>query len=91
MFCWNFEKNSILIETRGISFDEIIEAINQGLVLSDTKHPNSEKFPNQRLMIIAINNYTFMVPYVIDGNDIFLKTIIPSRKAYKKYGGPQNG
>ena len=91
MFRWDFEKNRILLETRGISFDEIVEAIIQGFVIAETKHPNHEKYPNQRIMVIAVKQYTFLVPYVIDGNDFFLKTIIPSRKAFKLHKDAQNG
>ncbi len=87
MYRWNHEKNRLLLETRGITFDEIIQAICDGLVVNDSPHPNQEKYPNQRIMTIAIKDYAYLVPYVIDGNDFFLKTIIPSRKATKKYKG----
>ena len=85
MFRWDFAKNRILLQTRGITFEEVIEAICEGYVVSDTSHPNAYKYPNQRLLVVHVKEYTFAVPYVIDGNDIFLKTIIPSRKAHKKY------
>jgi uncharacterized DUF497 family protein len=85
VFRWNLEKNQLLLVERGISFEEIVEAICDGRVVSDLVHPKSDRYPNQRLMIIHVNDYTFAVPYVIDGNDMFLKTIIPSRKAHKKY------
>ena len=85
MFRWNLEKNQLLLATRGISFEEVVEAICDGCVVSDTVHPNLDRYPGQRVMIISFNDYTFAVPYVIDGNDMFLKTIIPSRKAHKKY------
>ena len=87
MFKWDYAKNRTLLQSRGISFEEVIEAICEGHVVSDTIHPNIEKYPHQRLIVIHVKGYTFAVPYVIDGNDIFLKTIIPSRKAHKKYGG----
>lgn len=87
MFRWNLDKNRILIEKRDISFEEIVEAINEGLVISDSVHENPDKYPNQRVLIVVAKNYTYLVPYVIDGNDIFLKTIIPSRKAHKANKG----
>lgn len=87
MFRWNLDKNRILIEKRDISFEEIVEAINEGLVISDSVHENLDKYPNQRVLIVVAKNYTYLVPYVIDGNDIFLKTIIPSRKAHKANKG----
>jgi uncharacterized DUF497 family protein len=87
MYRWNHEKNRFLLETRGITFDEITQAICDGLVANDSIHPNQKKYPNQRIMTIIINDYAYLVPYVIDGNDFFFKTIIPSRKALKLYKG----
>jgi len=87
MFRWNLDKNRILIKERDISFEEIVEAINEGLVISDSVHANPDKYPNQRVLIVVAKNYTYLVPYVIDGDDIFLKTIIPSRKAHKANKG----
>lgn len=87
MFKWDFAKNRLLLQSRGITFEEVIEAICEGYVVSDTIHPNVKKYPNQRLLIVHLKDYTFAVPYLIDGNDIILKTIIPSRKAHKMYRG----
>ena len=87
MFRWNLDKNRILIKERDISFEEIVEAINEGLVISDSVLANPDKYPNQRVLIVVAKNYTYLVPYVIDGDDIFLKTIIPSRKAHKANKG----
>ena len=84
-FNWNREKNTQLKEQRGISFEEIVFAIENDGLLDDTKHHSRG---NQRLLVIFIKNYVYLVPYVVESTDtIFLKTIIPSRKAYKKYFG----
>lgn len=63
-----------------------------GHVLDDLAHPNSEKYPNQSVFIIliAIKNYVYIVPYVEEENSIFLKTIIPSRKMNKRYNKAAN-
>ncbi len=87
MFKWNSDKNKLLYETRGITFDEIVQAIADGFAIGDSQHPNADKYPNQRVLSIALNDYVYLVPYVIDGNDYFLKTIIPSRKANKRHIG----
>jgi uncharacterized DUF497 family protein len=87
MFKWNFEKNEILFDTRGITFDEVVQAVADGQILSDEAHPNHKKYPNQRVMVVSISGYTYLVPYVMDGEDYFLKTIIPSRKAMKRFIG----
>ena len=50
-------------------------------------HPNQEKYPSQQIVIIELNNYVYLVPFVQDGNEVFLKTIIPNRKMKKKYLG----
>ena len=87
MFRWNHEKNQQLITDRDISFDEIVQAVLDGLVVNDSPHPNQVKYGHQRIMTIFLREYVYLVPYVIDGNDFFLKTIIPSRKALKKQKG----
>ena len=83
---WNFEKNEILKKTRGISFEEIIEAATSE-TLADYEHPNKDKYPNQRIAVVRCKGYVYLVPYVLEPNgEKFLKTIIPSRIALKTYG-----
>jgi len=60
-------------------------------VLDVIKHPNPSKYPNQRLFIINIENYAYLIPFIEDEKQIFLKTIIPSRKATKQYLEVNNG
>jgi len=81
---WDQKKNLKLKNERDICFEDIIIAINDGNVLRVQKSYNSKKYPHQK-MIVKINNYAFLVPFVEDDKKIFLKTIIPSRKATKKY------
>ena len=85
IFRWNAEKNEILVKERGITFEEIVQRIKSGAKVIETDHPNKDKYPNQKIMIIDIDNYTYLVPFVIEESEYFLKTIIPSRKATKKY------
>ena len=84
-FAWNFEKNAQLIEERGISFERVIYHIERNEILDVVKHPNPSKYPNQRMFILNIGNYAHLVPFVESETEIFLKTIIPSRKATSKY------
>jgi uncharacterized DUF497 family protein len=84
---WNAFKNHQLIEQRGISFDEVVFYIQQGSLLDDIKHPNSNRYPNQRVFVVDIKGYVFLVPYIENQDEIFLKTVIPSRKATKQYLG----
>jgi len=84
-FAWNSEKNEELIKERGISFERVIYHIEKHEVLDVIKHPNSSKYPNQRMFIINIDNYAYLVPFVENDSEIFLKTIIPSRKATRIY------
>ncbi|MEA3469694.1 MAG: toxin [Thermodesulfobacteriota bacterium] len=90
MFKWNPEKNRQLIKERGISFDEVIQAIADGYAANDVPHWNKKKYPNQRILTVVIRNYAYLVPYVIDGENYFLKTIIPSRKEQKRLRGEEN-
>ena len=82
---WNTDKNIILKKERGISFEDVLYYIKIGKLLAIIKHPLQDKYPGQQMYIIEINNYAYLVPFVETGNEIFLKTIIPSRKATKKY------
>jgi len=90
-FKWNAEKNEILAKQRGITFEEVVQNIESGAKVIETDHPNTIKYPNQRILIVEISNYAYLVPYVKDGDTLFLKTIIPSRKATKEYLGGKNG
>ncbi|HQJ59831.1 MAG TPA: toxin [bacterium] len=83
-FFWNEEKNSMLKEGRGVSFEEIIEIIQNGGLLSDVPHPDKENYPNQRVLYVDVRGYVYVVPYVTEGESLFLKTIYPSRKATKE-------
>ena len=79
-FDFDYEKNKLLLERRGVSFFQVIEVITEKGVLIDIEHPNKLKYPNQRMFVVEINNYTYSVPYVIDKNRYWLKTIYPNRK-----------
>ena len=84
-FDWNEDKNRLLKIEREISFEEVLIAIESGNLLDTIEHPKRGKYPNQKIFVVNINNYAYLVPFVEDEKKIFLKTIIPSRKATKKY------
>ncbi len=86
-FNWNSDKNHQLIKERGISFEEIVFCLQSNGLLDDISHPNNEKYAHQRIFVVAIDDYVYLVPYVETENEIFLKTVIPSRKATKQYFG----
>jgi uncharacterized DUF497 family protein len=86
-FNWNEEKNNKLKKERNISFEIIVSQIELGHLIDITEQPNKEKYKNQNLLVVEYENYVYLVPYVEDKKGIFLKTIIPSRKATKKYLG----
>jgi uncharacterized DUF497 family protein len=84
-FVWNSEKNAQLIDERGISFERVIYHIEKNDILDVIQHPNLSKYPNQKMFIVNIGQYAYLVPFIENESEIFLKTIIPSRKATKKY------
>ncbi len=86
-FEFDIEKNKLLKETRNISFEEVIALMDDEHVLDIVEHPNKEKYNNQKIFVMKIANYIYLVPFVKDGKKLFLKTIIPSRKAKKEYAG----
>ena len=87
MFKWNQEKNKFLNDTRGVTFEMVVQAISDGYGISDIPHWNIDKYPNQRIITVMLKGYAHLVPYVLDGENYFLKTIIPSRKENKKLKG----
>ena len=84
-FEWDAEKNEWLKKERGISFEQIIFHLSQGDLWKMADHPNQEEYPGQEIYFVIIENYIYLVPYIREENQIFLKTIIPSRKATKDY------
>jgi uncharacterized DUF497 family protein len=84
-FDWNEQKNKLLKQTRGIGFENVVNAINEGHILAVLDHPNSAKYSGQKVYIISINNYVYSVPFVENKETYFLKTIYPSRKYTKLY------
>ena len=80
----------VLKASRGICFEDMVFHIERGDILDDYLHPNQQEYPEQRIMVIAFNNYAYLVPYVENEEELFLKTIIPSRKATRRYLGEKH-
>jgi uncharacterized DUF497 family protein len=91
-FRWNHEKNEHLKVEREVSFEEIVLALEGDGLLDILQHPNASKYPNQRILVVALDCYIYLVPFVEEADCYFLKTIIPSRKATRDYlaGGNRN-
>jgi uncharacterized DUF497 family protein len=89
-FSWNEEKDKLLKARRGVSFEEVVFHIQEGAVLDILEHPNKVWYRGQRILVGAINGYAYLVPGVETAREIFLKTVVPSRKATRKHlrGGP---
>lgn len=83
-FDWSDEKNAYLEQTRNVSFEDVVVNIDLGNVLDVIAHPNREKYPGQRIMVLEMYDYVWLVPYTKTGGTRFLKTIIPSRKATRE-------
>ena len=81
---WNSEKNEALKAARGISFENVVVSIESGGLLDKVDHPNPDKYPRQKVMVVSIENYAYLVPYVDEDDYYFLKTVIPSRKATRE-------
>ncbi len=91
VFRWDETKNQKLLIERGLSFEMIVEYIQAGFLLDDITHPNQDKYPHQKMLVVNVNKYVCLVPYIEKENELFLKTIIPSRKATKIYLGEKHG
>ncbi|MDN5844164.1 MAG: hypothetical protein L0H54_12055 [Alcaligenaceae bacterium] len=84
-FRWNPEKGDVLKAGCGISFEAIVVAIESGGLLDILVHPNVAKYPRQQILVVSYEGYVYLVPYVEEDTYLFLKTIIPSRKATRDY------
>jgi uncharacterized DUF497 family protein len=86
-YAWNSDKNELLKNERGISFEEIVLNIQLGNEVDLFEHPNQERYPGQKILVVLVEGYAYLVPFVENGEELFLKTIIPNRKATKRYRG----
>ena len=84
-FDWDAMKNSQLKAERDIGFEDVLVAIDDGQLLAVLEHPNPARYPNQKIFVVYIVDYVYLIPFVEDDQKVFLKTIIPSRKATKQY------
>ena len=84
-FRWAPETNEQLKLERGISFENMVVAIETGGLVDILAHPNPAKYPNQKVLVVACDGYAYLVPYVEEEDHFFLKTVIPSRKATRDY------
>ena len=84
-FRWNIEKNELLTFERGFSFEAVVVALETGGLMDLMEHPNPSKYPNQRILLVVIMNYVYLVPFIEEDDHYFLKTMIPSRKATRDY------
>lgn len=90
---WNEEKNQLLQIQRGVSFEDVLEKLEADEILARRTHPNKDKYPEQQIFVLELNGYICYVPFIEKENEIFLKTIIPSRKLdkeFKEFKGREN-
>ena len=85
VFRWDNEKNEWLKKNRGVCFEEVVILMEREDVLDIVEHPNQDKYPGQKIAIVEIDDYAYLVPYIQESEAIILKTIIPSRSATNKY------
>ena len=90
-FDFSQEKNDLLFIKRGVTFYKVIEAIAERGILLNFDHPNQQKYPEQKILVVNLDGYAYCVPYVIEGGKWFLKTIYPSRKFRHLIGESNDG
>ena len=76
---WNEEKNRQLQAERNLSFEAVVVAIEQGKLIDIIPNPSSHH-PHQNVLVVEIDDYLVLVPFVEDEEKIFLKTAFRSRK-----------
>jgi uncharacterized DUF497 family protein len=85
VFRWDNEKNEMLRKNRGVCFEQVVILMERGDVLDTIEHLKQDRYPGQKIAIVQIDDYAYLVPYVEKSEELFLKTIIPSRKATNKF------
>jgi uncharacterized DUF497 family protein len=88
---WDPEKNERLKTERNISFEKILFHLARGDVWKLADHPDQESYPGQKIYFVIMDERIYLVPHVGEKDYIFLKTIIPSRKATRAYKREQEG
>lgn len=81
---WDETKNQRLIDERNVSFNEVVQKIENDEIIDILTHPKPE-YAHQKIMIVQLKDYIHIVPFVIDNQKIFLKTIYPSRQYHAIY------
>jgi uncharacterized DUF497 family protein len=84
-FHWSAEKNAELLAERGVSFEQVVVAVESGGLVQVLSDPNPSRYPRQRVMVVAWDGYAYLVPFVEEADHYFLKTVIPSRKATRDF------
>ncbi|MFN2502386.1 MAG: BrnT family toxin [Pyrinomonadaceae bacterium] len=84
-FAWDGGKNELLKQKRGVSFEGVVFHIENGDVLDIVEHPNAVRYRHQKVYIVNLDGYAYMVPFIESEETVFLKTIIPSRKMTREY------
>jgi uncharacterized DUF497 family protein len=84
-FRWSPDKNELLKQERGVCFEDITVAVEAGGLLEIVPHQNPAKYPRQKIMVVEVAGYAFLVPFIEEEDHFFLKTIIPSRKATRDF------
>ena len=84
-FRWAPDKNDRLKHERGISFEEITVAVEAGALLQIVPHQNPARYLRQKVMVVEVAGYAYLVPFIEEDDHFFLKTIIPSRKATRDF------
>ena len=89
-FTWSQEKNEKLKAERGIGFEEVVFLIGKGDLLDILEHPNQSRYRGQMIFVVRRDDYVYLVPFVENDREVFLKTIIPSRKMTAEYLGQES-
>ena len=89
-FAWDEAKNQKLKGERNVGFEDVVFHIMRGDILDILDHPNQERYAGQRIFVVLHDDYAYLVPFVEDERSVTLKTVIPSRKATRRYLGEES-
>jgi hypothetical protein len=84
---WSPGENAELKARHGFGFERVLVALADGALLDERAHPNTEKYGRQRQLVVEIDGYAWVAPFIQEGERLFLKTLFPGRRATKDYLG----
>ena len=84
-FAWSDDKNRWLQVHRGMSFEQLRDALLADGLLDILGPSDPARYPNQRRYVVFCEGYTWSVPALVDRDTVFFKTAYRDRRLDRRY------